>query len=357
MPVIGPVHRRDASDGSMGSTTAINKAASADHQEPLARAFQRALEAAAEYEGATAPNPPVGCVLLDIDGNELAKAAHRRAGECHAEASAIALALQAGVLDRIHTVIVTLEPCNHHGRTPPCTDAILTTPAREVWIGVKDPNASVLGQGAEKLRAAGIAIRYWDELAHPDTIILKNSAERLIAPFRKLSRLGMPWLTVKQAVTANGSMIPPPGQKTFTSSSSLILAHKLRRRADAIVTGSGTVLADAPEFTVRHAPDFPGKRRKLIILDRRSRVPSDYLNAATQRGFVVLIGDSLDEALRRLADAGALEVLLEAGPSLTQTVLNSSLWDEHYLIEQTATPGGEDRVTIRHPSPSTSSSY
>lgn len=334
----------------MGSTTIDQIAAPQAH---LASAFRRALEAAAEYEGATAPNPPVGCVLLDINGRELARAAHRKAGEPHAEAAAVALAHQMGVVDRIHTVIVTLEPCNHTGRTPPCTKVILSTPARDLWIAVRDPNPSVLGMGAAKLADAGLTVRYWDELAHPDAPTLKARAERLLAPFAKLSRHGMPWLTVKQAVTSRGSMIPPSGEKTFTSSASLLLAHQLRRRADAVMTGSGTILADAPELTVRHVPDFPGKRRKLIILDRRGRVPARYVDAATKRGFDVLIMTSLEEALRYLGAAGALEVLLEAGPSLTGEALNSSLWDEHYLIENAATPAGDDRVAVRRRSPST----
>ena len=339
-----------ASDGSMGSTKTIDQ--TAEREKLLASAFQRALEAAAEYEGATAPNPPVGCVLLDINGNELARTAHRKAGEVHAEAAAVALAHQMGVVNCIHTVIVTLEPCNHTGRTPPCTESILKTPARELWIAVRDPNSSVHGQGAERLSAAGLTVRYWNELAHPDAPTLKARAERLLAPFAKLSRHGMPWLTVKQVVTSLGSMIPPPGQKTFTSSSSLLLAHQLRRRADAIVTGSGTVLVDAPEFTVRHVSDYPGKRRKLIILDRRGRVPTHYLDAATRRGFDVVTETSLEEALERLGSAGALEVLLEAGPALTQEVLNSTQWDEHYLIEKAAVAGGEDQVTIRRRTPS-----
>ncbi|MDB5473908.1 MAG: ribD [Devosia sp.] len=333
----------------MGFQPANNRPTARD--ELLARAFRHALEAAAEYEGATAPNPPVGCVLLDIDGNEIAVAAHRKAGELHAEAAAIALAHQAGVVERIHTLIVTLEPCNHTGRTPPCTEAIMKTPAREVWIGVKDHNSSVVGHGTEKLRAAGLTVRFWDELAHPDAPMLEAAAKRLIAPFAKVSRYGLPWLTIKQALTGLGSMIPPAGQKTFTSPSSLVLAHRLRKRADAIVTGSGTILADLPEFTVRHVTDFPGKRRELIILDRRGRVPSTYLDAAARRGFEVVIEQSLDAALQRLGTAGALEVLLEAGPTLTGAVLATGLWNEHYLIQQADAAGGDDRVIVRRQSP------
>jgi diaminohydroxyphosphoribosylaminopyrimidine deaminase/5-amino-6-(5-phosphoribosylamino)uracil reductase len=339
----------------MGEPTASRQSDQDQREGILAQAFARALDAAAQFEGATAPNPPVGCVLLDADGSELVVAAHAKAGELHAEAAAIRLATEAGLIDRIHTVVVTLEPCNHTGRTPPCTAAILATPAKEVWIGTRDPNASVPGHGAETLRAAGLTVRFLEELRHPDMPGPRAHADRLIAPFAKLSRAGLPWITVKQALALDGTMLPPAGRKTFTSPASLTLAHQLRKRADAILTGSGTVLADAPEFTVRHVPDFPGKRRKLIILDRRGRVTSDYVDAARGRGFEVLIEPSWEEAIQNLGRAGVLQVLVEAGPSLTRQVLDDGAWDEHYLIEQGAGPDGDDRVTVRRPRHTTSS--
>jgi diaminohydroxyphosphoribosylaminopyrimidine deaminase/5-amino-6-(5-phosphoribosylamino)uracil reductase len=125
-----------------------------------------------------------------------------------------------------------------------------------------------------------------------------------------------------------------------------MLAHRLRRRADAILTGSGTVLADDPAFTVRLTPDHPAKQRQLVILDRRRRTPAAYLDAARARGLNPLVADDLKQALATIASSGALEVLVEAGPLVTQAVLGSGLWDEHVLIQQTA-GGNEDRVTIR----------
>lgn len=312
----------------------------------LAAAFRQAIEAAREFEGATAPNPPVGCVLLDAYHNVLAVAAHPKAGTLHAEALAIERCRAAGLIERVHTVVVTLEPCNHFGRTPPCADAILSTPAKQVWIGVADPNPSVVGGGSDKLRLAGLSVDYIGNLPRSDAAELAAAARRLIAPFAKRSRTGVPWVTVKQALDRCGGMIPPAGRKTFTSPSSLVFAHRLRKRADAILTGSGTVLADAPEFTVRHVPDFTGKRRALLIADRRSRVPDPYLAAAHRRGFAATRETSIQQALRRLGEAGALEVLVEAGPTLTAEILGAGLWDEHVVITQGATPGGEDRVAI-----------
>ncbi len=313
----------------------------ADHR--VLAAFAEALAAAEEFVGATAPNPPVGCVLLDAEGQVLARAAHQRAGAPHAEALAIALCDQAGTSQRIHTIVVTLEPCNHIGRTPPCAQAILRTKARQVWIGVADPNPKVPGGGAVLLAAAGLRVGYIAELDHPEAASLVQQAQRLIAPFVKRLQTGLPWVTVKQALSRDGSMIPPPGAKTFTSPASLVLAHRLRKRADAVLTGSGTVLADAPEFTVRLVADFAGKWRFLAILDRRGLVSSAYLDAARARGFEVFIETDLAAALRHLGQLGALEVLVEAGPALLQAVQAGGFWDEWITIEQGE---GEDRVTV-----------
>jgi diaminohydroxyphosphoribosylaminopyrimidine deaminase/5-amino-6-(5-phosphoribosylamino)uracil reductase len=318
----------------------------------ILRSFERALELAQVHEGATAPNPPVGCVLLNATGQELATGAHRRAGMPHAEAEAIAQARAAGLAEKVDTVVVTLEPCNHHGRTPPCAEAILTTGARHVWIACRDPNPQVRGGGAECLRAAGLSVSFLSELDHLSTPSLLAEAERLIAPFSKRVRTGLPFVTVKQAISASGSMVPPDGQKTFTSPTSLELAHRLRRRADAILTGSGTVLADDPLFTARLVTDHKEKRRMLVLLDRRRRIPETYLEAARKRGFAVHLADDVHEALQTIGAAGGMEVLVEAGPTLTAHLLKAGLWDEHVLIEQAANADGTDGVTVRgNPAP------
>ncbi|WP_273689917.1 bifunctional diaminohydroxyphosphoribosylaminopyrimidine deaminase/5-amino-6-(5-phosphoribosylamino)uracil reductase RibD [Ketogulonicigenium vulgare] len=292
----------------------------------IAAAAQRAVLAARAYQGATAPNPPVGCAILDSKGAVLAVAAHQKAGSAHAEALAIAACRAAGTYDQIDTFVVTLEPCNHHGQTAPCTDAILQTPARRVFIGARDPNPRVAGGGTARLRAAGLAVHDWQALGMAGTGI---GADALIAPFRKRVLTGRPWITVKQVVDAGGSMIPPAGRKTFARQSSLELAHAMRRRAEVIVTGAGTVLADWPLFTVRHLPDFPDHRRALVVLDRRGRVPTRYLTDAQTRGFDARIATDLAEALH---DPRATEVLVEAGPILTDAVLQTALWDQHVLI-------------------------
>lgn len=311
----------------------------------VATAFAQALELASARIGATAPNPPVGCVLLDADGVVLAAAAHQAAGQPHAEALAIAESRASGTVVRIHTIVVTLEPCTHAGRTPPCTEAVLTTPARQIWIGALDPNPKAAG-GAQMLASAGLSVHTIAELDAPAAESLSADAERLIAPFAKRARTGVPWITVKQALDRKGSMVPPPGQTTFTSEASLTLAHRLRREADAMLTGSGTVLADDPAFTVRRVPDFPDRRRQLVIMDRRGRVPARYIEAARARGLDVHIATDLPQVLEMLGDSGCLQILVEAGETLTAAILDRALWDEHVLIRQNA-DGASDTIEVR----------
>lgn len=306
--------------------------------------FSDALAAAEAYAGATAPNPPVGCVVLDAAGTTLAIGAHQRAGQAHAEAAALAACCERGVAERVHTLLVTLEPCNHHGRTPPCVEAILASPARRVWIATPDPNPTVAGGGAARLRDAGLDVRFLGELDHPEAADLVRRARRLIAPFALWARARRPWLTVKQAINRQGDMIPPPGQRTFTSDASLTLAHALRRRADAIITGSGTVLADAPAFTVRRTPDPRPFARRLAILDRRRRTPPDYIAAAEARGFRVSLHDALPSLVSELAADGVLEALVECGPTLLTSVLETELWDEHVVIRQADRAGEADHI-------------
>ncbi len=313
----------------------------------ISSAFAQALDAAQAYVGATAPNPPVGCVLLDVDGEVLARAAHARAGAFHAEAAALAQARADGTTARIHTALVTLEPCSHTGRTGPCADALLTTPVRHVWIGAMDPHPRAPGAGAARLRAGGVAVREIGALDQPGAAGLAAAAARLVAPFAKHARTGRPWVVVKTARDARGSMIPPPGAKTFTSDASLDHAHRLRREADAIITGSGCILADDPAFTVRRAPDHPGKRRALAILDRRRRVPRTYLDAAAARGLDAAVHDDVDAMLDALGAAGVLSALVEAGPTLRAAVLDRHLWDEEVVFTRALEPGAPDRVEVR----------
>jgi diaminohydroxyphosphoribosylaminopyrimidine deaminase/5-amino-6-(5-phosphoribosylamino)uracil reductase len=300
--------------------------------EKLRAALKLAIAEARRFQGATAPNPPVGAIALDAAGEILSLQAHEKAGTGHAEAKALEDCRQRGLLPRLHTLIITLEPCNHHGRTGPCTEAVLRAAGesrlKHVYYGVQDPNPRVAGQGAQRLREAGLSVVDLDD---PD-------CRDLIGPFSHWIQTGLPWITLKTAYDAEGSMIPPPGQKTFSSPEALKFAHELRKVSDAILTGSGTVLADLPEFTVRHLPDHPDKTRWLAVLDRRDRTPADWIQGRERAGFRFYRGLDVDSTLRFLGSQGVLEVLVEAGPLVTQEFLNRGLWHRHVVI----TPQGID---------------
>lgn len=300
-------------------------------------ALTQALEMARDHRGATSPNPPVGAAALDQAGAILSVLPHEGAGLPHAEARVLSDCGRRGFSDRIHTLIVTLEPCNHQGRTPPCTEAILRSGARRVVFATHDPNPRVTGQGAERLRQAGIEVLGPESLKSlgPATPLIAQARE-LIQAFSHWARTGMPWVTVKTAHAPDGSMIPPVGHKTFTSPPSLQLSHRLRRQADAILTGSGTVLADWPLFTVRHLPDHAASlRRRLLVLDRRRRVPDRYFEERQAQGLDARRHEGgFEEALRELGALGSLEVLVEAGPGLSDHVLRNGLWNSHVQIRQ-----------------------
>jgi diaminohydroxyphosphoribosylaminopyrimidine deaminase/5-amino-6-(5-phosphoribosylamino)uracil reductase len=299
----------------------------------LLEAMRRAAAEARKWIGATSPNPPVGAAALDADGNLLMTAAHRHAGERHAEAELIETCRAQQSLAKVHTLCVTLEPCNHQGRTPPCTEAIINSGIRHVVIGTRDSNPHVRGGGIEHLQQAGI-----EAVAG----VNEEECKQLIASYAYKVQTGRPWITIKRAFAKDGSMIPPPGQKTFTSPASLRLAHQLRKKADAIIAGSGTILVDDPLFTVRYVPDHPGKRRFLAIIDRRRRVSPAYLADAAGRGLDAAVYDDISLALQDLAAKGACDVLVEAGPLLSQAMFDSHLWCASVTIRR----GDPDRIEI-----------
>ena len=316
------------------------------------------LQAEAEgVWGATAPNPPVAAALISASGQILASAAHPKAGAPHAEVLAIQKARSAGTLEQAKSLWVTLEPCNHHGRTPPCTEAILATGIQEIVTVFKDPNPQVAGKGNERLRAAGRSVT---DLTDPTGIALSTldpevraaiaAISRPLMGFFKYCKTGLPWVVVKTAEREGlpwpEAMIPPQGQKTFTRESSLLFAHELRKRVDAILTGSGTWIADQPQFTVRKTLDHSGKNRLLGIADRRGRVLQPSLVQARENGFEVEIlkSESLETTLKRWATRGVREVLVEAGPTFARSILDSGLWDEHVIVRSGQS---KDEIEVR----------
>lgn len=202
----------------------------------------RALELAALGQYTTDPNPRVGSVVVR-DGNIVGEGAHWRAGAPHAEIHALQAA---GDLARGATVYITLEPCSHHGRTPPCADALLAAGVGRVVVAMQDPNPLVSGRGLERLRAAGIAV---------DTGVLEFEARALNPGFVRRMHSGRPWVRVKLASSLDGRTAMASGEsKWITGPAARRDVQHWRARAGAILTGSGTVLADDPHLTVRLSP-------------------------------------------------------------------------------------------------------
>src|SRR5262245_9206127 len=220
--------------------------------------MQRALALAERGRGFVEPNPLVGAVVVR-DGRGVGEGWHQRFGKAHAEVHALTAA---GELARDATLYVTLEPCCHHGKTPPCTDAILEAGIRRAVVAMLDPFPQVSGQGAAILRAAGIGVEVGD---------CEPEARRLNAPYLKLLATGRPYVHAKWAMSLDGRIATRTGDsKWISSDASRARVHELRGRMDAIVVGIGTVLADDPLLTARP----PGQRTLTrIVLDSHGRTP------------------------------------------------------------------------------------
>ncbi len=206
--------------------------------------MRRALALAATVRSTTAPNPWVGCVVVAPDagpaGATLFAGATSPPGGPHAEASALAAAGEAA---RGATLYVTLEPCAHHGRTPPCCDAIIAAGVSRVVVGIEDPDEQVAGRGIAALRAAGLDVTIG--------VAAEEAAEQL-APYLKHRTTGQPWVVLKMAASLDGRTAAPDGTSRFiTGEAARRDVHRLRARSDAVLVGAGTVRADDPELTVR----------------------------------------------------------------------------------------------------------
>ncbi|CAM2918259.1 riboflavin biosynthesis protein RibD [Komagataeibacter xylinus NBRC 15237] len=310
----------------------------------IARAFRAAVDEAARHVGATAPNPPVGCAILDGEGTILATGGHHRAGTPHAEVQAINQCRERGLLARAHTAVVTLEPCNHTGRTGPCSLALLATPIRTVWIGVRDPNPHVEGGGADTLRQRGCDVHVLQPAGQQAA--MQALCRSLLAPFTHFTRTGQPWITVKQALDVNSAMVPPAGRTTFTSGASLDLAHRLRRATDAVITATGTINADRPGLDVRRVPDHPDRASRILaICTRAGEVDEAYLTAARNRGFTVKVCTDIAALPDILGQAGVTWAMVEAGPKLLAEIEARGLWHDWLTI--TAGPNGTDHYAVR----------
>ncbi|CAI8194547.1 MAG: Riboflavin biosynthesis protein RibD [Methanobacteriota archaeon] len=314
-------------------------AAPPDNMEPDVRFMARAIEIAERGLARVSPNPPVGCVLVR-DGRIIAEGWHDHIGNLHAEQAAIADAEERGEPTEGATAYVTLEPCNHFGRTPPCTQALLWAGIDSVIIAAKDPNPNVRGHGIRVLEEAGIEVRYG---------MLKLEAEMQMQAFMRWCHHRRPIVTLKMAVDAKNRVDTDAGPPArFTTEKSLHFAHALRRQTDAILVGSGTVIRDNPSLTIRHVPLDGVDQPLRIVLDRRGRVSSDakvwnqeaaslHIHGLegmeeTMNGESIAIADlneekGLHDLLDLLGDRGIQELLIEGGPQIWTSFLDAGLVD------------------------------
>lgn len=310
----------------------------------------RALQLAELGLYTTHPNPRVGAVLVK-DGEIVGEGYHRAAGEPHAERNALALVSEEQA--RGATVYVTLEPCSHHGRTPPCADALIAAGVGRVVAAMQDPNPLVAGQGLERLRNAGIEVT---------TGVLEAQARQLNPGFIQRMTHGRPYVRCKLAMSLDGRTAMADGEsKWISSEASRADVQRLRARSDAILTGAGTVLHDDPSMNVRltHAElqipdDLPLHRPLRVVLDPELKMPSSarmlalpgttlvYCRAGQplktieleSAGAEVQVLDEVDGMLdlhalmTRLAERGINEVLLETGATLAGAMLEQGLIDE-----------------------------
>jgi len=263
------------------------------------RWMTRALALAARGRGLTSPNPMVGALVVR-DGAVIAERFHERAGGPHAEAAALE---EAGTRARGATLYVTLEPCNHVGRTPPCVEAIVRAGVRRVVAATPDPNPRVRGGGAAALAAASIEVHLG---------CLEREARELNRAFFTATALQRPHVTAKWAMTLDGKIAAHDRQSRWiTGEAARREAHRLRSEADAIVTGIGTVLADDPTLTVRLDQPWPREPYRVVV-DGRARLPLEaaMLRAGTRARILVAVGED--------APAGRVAALAASGVTVLQ---------------------------------------
>ena len=260
--------------------------------------MRAALDQAAKGLFLTSPNPRVGCVIVR-DGQIIASGHTQRAGEAHAEVDALRDAASRGIDVRGATVYVTLEPCSHHGRTPPCTEALITAGIGRVVAAIEDPNPLVAGNGIAQLRAAGIAV---------EAGVLANEAREMNIGFFHRMQHGRPWVRLKIAASLDGGTALTNGESQWiTSSAARDDGHAWRARACAIMTGIGTVQQDNPQLNVR-AVTTPRQPQRIVVDSQLEMDPA--AQVLVGGGTWIVTTDAHPERASRLSDAGAEVIVL-----------------------------------------------
>lgn len=332
--------------------------------------MQRALSLAGKGAGYVSPNPMVGCVIVSADGNIIGEGYHERYGQAHAEVNAVN-AVEDTALLKNATVYVTLEPCAHQGKTPPCADMLVELPIKKVVVAMKDPSPQVNGKGIELLRDKGIDVL---------TGVLHEEAEELNEAWLHRLEFDRPFVTLKIAQTADGYVAAPNGDSKWIScQESRELVHRWRSKMDAVMVGRNTALHDNPSLTVRLVE---GRQPRRVVIDGPLELPkklslfSDQYEDKTIiltfnkeratdiadpmlkmlqpnyfRGDVIITGKSgdhinLKQALKQLADRGINSLLVEGGQQLSTAMLKRGLVDRLQLFIAPKLLGGGTKSVL-----------
>lgn len=330
-----------------------------NHEQLMARA----LKLAELGRGQTSPNPLVGAVVVK-NGEIVGEGYHQRAGSPHAEINALR---EAGERARDAVLYVTLEPCCHYGRTPPCTKAIIEAGIQEVIVGVTDPNPQVAGKGIRILKESGIKVQVG---------VLEEEVRRQNEAFFKYIRTKLPFVSLKAAVSLDGKIATRSGDsKWITGEEARLLVHRLRAESDAVLTGIGTVLADDPLLNVRLS-GYKGRQPLRIVVDSSLRIPeeSQLVQTAAQipTAVAVIRGNYSREKRERLEAIGVdvwelpasegrvdlksllnllgqkeiMNLLVEAGSAINAALLESRLVDKYIIFQAPLLIGGSDAPGI-----------
>ncbi|GAA3049815.1 diaminohydroxyphosphoribosylaminopyrimidine deaminase [Actinokineospora globicatena] len=289
-------------------------------EESLVAAMRSAVVLAEGARGLTSPNPPVGCVVLDAAGRRVGAGATQPPGGPHAEVVALA---DAGERARGGTAVVTLEPCAHHGRTPPCADALIAAGVARVVYAVSDPNPVASG-GARTLRGAGVVVE--------GGLLEDEVSKGPLRAWLHAVRHGRPHVTWKYAATFDGRVAAADGTSRWISSAvSRAEVHELRRRVDAIVVGTGTVLTDNPALTARANDGTPEPRQPLRVVVGHADLPDTAKVLDDSAGTLLARTHDPVEVLAALHARGIVDVLLEGGPTLAGAFTAAGLVDRVLL--------------------------
>jgi len=318
-----------------------------------------AIRLAAKGLGRTSPNPAVGAVIVR-DGRIIASGYHKKAGQNHAEVEALSMIDGKGRTDDM--LYVTLEPCNHYGRTPPCTEAIIKSGIKNVVVGMPDPNPAVAGGGSEFLRQKGILVK---------SGILEAECRKLNESYLKFITTGRPFVIAKSALTLDGWSATSTGHsKWITNERSRDFVHRLRDRVDGVMVGVGTIIADDPSLTAR----LKNRRCKdpvRIIVDTHLRIPHNakVLNHDSDSKTIVAVGDNVPSALFKNIDKAGVStmpcptkddridltalmdalgrisiasLLVEGGATIMGSMIRERLIDKFYFFKAPRILGGDD---------------